>query len=391
MIDNKSPHYSKLTVGVRKKDMNILDWIGYVFGYVIFFGYKISGVYVVGLILFTIVVKLLMLPMSIKQQKTSAKQARIQPKIKELQEMYRSNPSKLQEEQQKLYQRENISMTSGCLPLLIQFPVIIGLYRAIVNPLTCVLHLSADKVNQALQFVTLPSENYYYKQSELINQFASIRDKVVSANIFTPTELTELDGLSNGAFNLFHINLLQTPTFNSILVLIPLLCFVTSIAMTLFTMRGANAAAAAGNGCTKWGMPVGMAAFSTWLAFTVPAAVGFYWIIQNVVSIIQTLLMNKFYNAQIMEAMDEAARFARREMEEEKVLEKYSGVDIEAVVLQLKAQNTAVQDDPKDKADHSIYEDIDAKNVIKINPNERVIKTGNATRAGNASSKKKKK
>ena len=109
------------------------------------------------------------------------------------------------------------------------------------------------------------------------------------------------------------------------------------------------------------------------------------------VSIIQTLLMNKFYNAQIMEAMDEAARFARREMEEEKVLEKYSGVDIEAVALQLKAQNTAVQDDPKDKADHSIYEDIDAKNVIKINPNERVIKTGNATRAGNASSKKKKK
>ena len=134
--------------------MNILDWIGYVFGYVIFFGYKISGVYVVGLILFTIVVKLLMLPMSIKQQKTSAKQARIQPKIKELQEMYRSNPSKLQEEQQKLYQRENISMTSGCLPLLIQFPVIIGLYRAIVNPLTCVLHLSADKVNQAKQKFT---------------------------------------------------------------------------------------------------------------------------------------------------------------------------------------------------------------------------------------------
>ena len=371
--------------------MNILDWIGYVFGYVIFFGYKISGVYVVGLVLFTIVVKLLMLPMSLKQQKTSAKQARLQPKIKELQEMYRNNPTKLQEEQQKLYQRENVSMTAGCLPLLIQFPIIIGLYRAIVNPLTCVLHLSADKVNQALQYVTLPSENYYYKQSALINQFASIRDRVVSANIFTPTELTELDGLSNGAFNLFHINLLETPAVNTILVLIPLLCFVTSVAMTLFTMRGSNTAAAGQNGCTKWGMPIGMAAFSTGLAFTVPAAVGFYWIIQNVVSIIQTLLMNKFYNAQIMEAMDEAARFARREIEEEKVLEKYGSIDILSVAAQLKAAHTEVPDDAKDKAAHSIYEDIDAKNVIKINPNERVIKTGNATRAGNASAKKKKK
>ena len=120
--------------------MNILDWIGYVFGYIIYFGYKISGIYVVGLLLFTIAVKLVMLPTSIKQQKTSAKQARLQPKIKELQEMYKNNPSKMQEEQQALYARENVSMFSGCLPMLIQFPVIIGLYQAIVNPLTCVLH-----------------------------------------------------------------------------------------------------------------------------------------------------------------------------------------------------------------------------------------------------------
>lgn len=369
--------------------MNILDWIGYVFGYVIFFGYKISGVYVVGLILFTIVVKLLMLPMSLKQQKTSIKQARIQPKIKELQEMYRNNPTKLQQEQQKLYARENISMTAGCLPLLIQFPVIIGLYQAIVNPLTCVLHLSVDKVNQAMQFVTLPNANYYYKQSELINQFASIRDQIVSANIFTEVELSEMDGLANGAFNLFRMNLLETPAMTSILVLIPILCFLSSIVMTLFTMHGSTASAGQ-SGCTKWGMPIGMAAFSTWLAFTVPAAVGLYWIIQNLVSILQTVLMNKFYNGPIMESMDEAARYARRENEEKKILDKYDRVDIRSVAAQLQAQNDAKTEQENAKTE-SIYEDIDAKNIIKINPNERVIKTGNATRAGNASVKKKKK
>ena len=141
--------------------MNILDYIGYVFGYVIFFGYKISGVYVVGLLLFTIVVKLLLLPSSLKQQKTSAKQARLAPKLKELQEMYKNNPTKLQEEQSALYARENVSMMSGCLPLLIQFPIIIGLYRAIVNPLTCVLHLSVDKVNRALEFITVSGNSYY--------------------------------------------------------------------------------------------------------------------------------------------------------------------------------------------------------------------------------------
>ena len=372
--------------------MNILDYIGYVFGYVIFFGYKISGVYVVGLLLFTIVVKLLLLPSSLKQQKTSAKQARLAPKLKELQEMYKNNPTKLQEEQSALYARENVSMMSGCLPLLIQFPIIIGLYRAIVNPLTCVLHLSVDKVNRALEFITV-SGNSYYKQSEFIRQFASVRDKIVNANIFTGKELDELDGLANGAFNLFHLNLLEMPTVNSILVIIPILCFVTSIAMTLFTMKGTGAATAGQPGCTKWGMPVAMAAFSTWIAFSVPGAVGLYWILQNLVAIAQTLLMNKYYNGDIMNAMDEAARYARRENEEEAVLQKFGGVDIHRAVKELEAAGADAADEEKDKKTKDIYDDIDAKNIVKVKPfdAQRVIKTGNAARAGNAGSTKKKK
>ena len=367
--------------------MGILDWIGYVFGYIIYFGYKISGIYVVGLLLFTIAVKLIMLPTSIKQQKTSAKQARLQPKIKEIQEMYKNNPTKMQEEQQALYARENVSMFSGCLPMLIQFPVIIGLYQAIVNPLTCVLHLSVDKVNEAMKFVTLP-ENAYYKQSELINQFASIRDKIVSANIFTQAELVELDGMANGAFNLFSLNLLESPSFTSALILIPIICFVSSMAMSLFMSKSSGASAQ--SGCSKWGMPIGMSAFSTWLAFSVPGAVGLYWILQNLVSILQSALMNKFYNAQIMNAMDEAARYARRENEEAVALEKYKAVNIHEVVAQLKERNDAEAAEKDNKKTVDIYESIDAKNIITIDPNQRVIKTGNAARAGVQTKKKKK-
>ncbi len=372
--------------------MNILDWIGYVFGYVIYFGYQISGAYVIGLILFTIVVKLVMLPMSLNQQRTNAKQARIQPKIRELQEIYRNNPTRLQEEQQALYARENISMMSGCLPMLIQLPVVLGLYRAIVNPLTNVLHLSVDKVNKLIALGGVDASKNYYAQSEIINLFPKIREQVEAAGIFTGGELAKLDQLSDGAFTLFGLNLLEMPALTSILVLIPVCCFISSMAMMMMTMK--NTAAAGQSGCAKWMTPVLMSGLTTWLAFSVPGAVGLYWIIQNLVGMVERALLNKFYNADIMEAADEAGRYARRELEEQKVMERFANVDIRAAALRLKERTDAEAAEKmaeKNAKTASIYDSIDAKNVVVINSNDRVIKTGNVARAGGSNSKKKKK
>lgn len=373
--------------------MNILDWIGYVFGYIIYFGYQISGLYVVGLILFTIAVKLVMLPMSLSQQRTSAKQARIQPKIKELQEMYRNNPTRLQEEQSALYARENISMFGGCWTMLIQFPVILGLYRAIVNPLTCVLHLSVDKVNKLVELAGA-NVNNYYKQSEVINLFPQVRDKVEAAGLFTANEMAQLDQLADGAFEMFGMNLLEMPTWTSWLVLIPLVCFISSIAMTLMTMK--SGAAASQEGCAKWGMPLVMSTMTAGIAFSVPGAVGLYWIIQNLVSMVQTMLLNKFYNADIMEASDEAGRYGRRELEEAKVLERFANVDIHDAAARMKVRADAKAEEKNAKT-ASIYDSIDAKNLMVIGTNntaannDKVIKTGNVARAGASTSKKKKK
>ncbi|MBQ9083190.1 MAG: YidC/Oxa1 family membrane protein insertase [Clostridia bacterium] len=374
--------------------MNILDWIGYVFGYVIYFGYQISGAYVIGLILFTIVVKLVMLPMSLNQQRTNAKQARIQPKIRELQEIYRNNPTRLQEEQQALYARENISLFGGCLPMLIQLPVIFGLYRAIMNPLTNVLHLSVDKVNKLIELSGVEVGKNGYIQSEIINLFPKIRDQVEAAGIFTANELAKLEQVSDGAFTLFGLNLLEMPSWSSLLLLIPVCCFISSMAMTLLTMK--NTAAAEQSGCAKWTTPVMMSALTTWLAFSVPGAVGLYWIIQNLVGMVERALLNKFYNGDIMEAADEAGRYARRELEEQKVMERFANVDIRAAAQRLKERTDAEAAEKmseKNAKTASIYDSIDAKNVIVVNNNnnDRVIKTGNVARAGGSKSKKKKK
>lgn len=366
--------------------MNILDYLGSLFGYIIFFGYKISGVYVVGILLFTIAVRLVMLPSSLKQQKTSAKQARLAPKIKELQEMYKNNPQKMQEEQQKLYARENANPMSGCLPLLIQFPVIIGLYSAITKPLMCVLHMSVDKVNAALQLVGLDKAGY--GQLDFISKFASLREQVVASNIFDATEIAELDGLANGAFNLFGINLLGTPSFSNIsmLILIPILCFVSSMAMSLI-MNKTSAQQQTGGGCMKWGMPIFMSVFSTAIAFSVPGAVGLYWIFSNLASILQTVIMNKYYNMWIMNAQEEAARYARRENEESAMLAKFGGVNIRAAFESLRKANEAAAQQEETKPAEKAKAPAEKSAPYG---NDKVIKTGNAARAGQTAQKKKK-
>ena len=103
------------------------------FGWLLHWIYEFIGSYGWSLILFTILVRLLMFPLSVSQQNGSAKQARLQPKIAKIRQRYAGNQVKMNEEMQKLYDRENYNMMSisGCLPLLIQFPIIIGLFGVI--------------------------------------------------------------------------------------------------------------------------------------------------------------------------------------------------------------------------------------------------------------------
>ena len=167
-----------------------------------------------------------------------------------------------------------------------------------------------------------------------------------------------------------------------------------AMAANLLTLQ--NTAAAEQSGCAKWTTPVMMSALTTWLAFSVPGAVGLYWIIQNLVGMVERALLNKFYNGDIMEAADEAGRYARRELEEQKVMERFANVDIRAAAQRLKERTDAEAAEKmseKNAKTASIYDSIDAKNVIVVNNNnnDRVIKTGNVARAGGSKSKKKKK
>ncbi|QXM07021.1 YidC/Oxa1 family membrane protein insertase [Crassaminicella indica] len=103
-------------------------------GYLLLYLYKLIGNYGISIILFTVIVKLVLLPLTIKQLKSTKEMAKIQPKLKELQEKYKNDKEKLNIKTMELYKEHKINPMGGCLPLLIQIPIIFGLFSVLRTP-----------------------------------------------------------------------------------------------------------------------------------------------------------------------------------------------------------------------------------------------------------------
>lgn len=294
--------------------MQIFSFIGNWFGYLLWFFYELVKNYGVAIILFTIVVKLIMFPSSIKQQKSMAQNTRLAAKQKELQEKYGNDKMKLSEETQKLYEKENINPMGGCLPMILPLIVLMGIYWAVVNPLTNTLHLASSDVNAATQMLSqipgFSGYNSFYGEIEIIKHFNELKEFLP----FSAADMARVEFFSRG-FNMLGLDLLGTPMgspFSSMLWLIPVLSLVTSVGSQMITMK------MQGNtmqGCMKWMMYL-MPLFTAYIAYTVPAAVGFYWIISTVISFLQTVILQRFYNVKVISAKQEAARVVLREQEE---------------------------------------------------------------------------
>lgn len=114
------------------------------FGYVLNFIYKYVNNYGLAIILFTLLLRLILLPINLKQQKTMKKSAKIQGKLRELQDKYSNDPTRLNEEMRNLYAEEHMSPFSGCLSSILQFIIIISMFFLISNPLTYMKKIPAD-------------------------------------------------------------------------------------------------------------------------------------------------------------------------------------------------------------------------------------------------------
>lgn len=304
----------------------IFNFFGNILGYLLWFFYTLIQNYGVAIILFTLVLKIVMFPFSINQQKSMAANSKMAVKQKELQKKYGNDKVKLQEETQKLYDKEGINPASGCLTTFIPFPIMIGLFYTVQNPLANALHLSADGIAKAVEMLRqIPglgaSFSAQYAQIEIVKHFAQLKPQLT---MFSAAELTKIESFSHG-FQFMGLNLLDTPSdganifgtlFRSNLWVIPVLCLATSLVTQYFMMK-MQPGMQQQQGCMK-GMLYLMPLFSAWLACTMPAAVGFYWIISTIFGFLQTIILNIWYSPADLNAKAEAQRVALLEENESK-------------------------------------------------------------------------
>lgn len=268
--------------------------------------------YFLAIVIFTVVTRLLLLPLNIKQQKTMARTTRLQPKIKKIQNKYPDpkDRNKLNQEMQDLYAREGHNpMQMGCGPMVFQMVFLMGIIGIIYYPLAYVLGMSGVNENsQAIYDVILPiyqsitgnaDAKITYFQLNLLENFDAYKDALVAGfpDIFT-AEKCEAISVYREGMNLFGLDMTAVPHWkDGIIVIIPILCLVTSLASSAVStiIQKKNNPAAAQQQQQMMLMMLMMPFFSFYISFKVTAAVGFYWIISNLVAILQQIFIFKQY------------------------------------------------------------------------------------------------
>lgn len=269
----------------------MFDFIYQGLGYVIRFCYYTIGFesYALALLWFALIVKIVLLPFGIKQQKNQIKGAKLRPKMYAIERKYagatdRVSLQKKQEEIMAMQQKEGYSPLSGCLPMLIQFPLILILYRIIQRPLSYICMLGKDAVQSLATTVGLKPEN----EIEILGKV--LKDGVEN--------FPELAGITLPNFSLFGvIDLASRPVFWSWALVIPVVVFASQF-FTMKLSRWLNPMMAAQNQTKESQMSMkimdlAMPAMTLFLAFSLPSALGLYWFFQAILGILQMLLLAK--------------------------------------------------------------------------------------------------
>lgn len=227
-----------------------------IFGYLLGMIFQFVQDYGISIILFTLITKLILMPFTIKQIKSSKEMSALQPKIKEIQDKYKGNQEKQNQLLMELYKEHNYNPLSGCLPLLIQFPIIIGLFTALRQPETYVFINNPELLARATQdfFLWVPN----LSQPDLIKNI-----------------------IPNG------------PEW---LITLPGLLPITSAVLTYFQMKSMNAAQTTSNAAQNTQLKVMQTIFPVMILLwgkTMSAGLILYWTVGNIFQIGQQYFMNR--------------------------------------------------------------------------------------------------
>lgn len=298
--------------------MAIFNFFGSLLGYLLWALYTVFRNYGVAIILFTIILKVVMFPLSVKQQKSMSAQTKLADKQKELQQRYANNQQKYNDELMKLYEKEGVNPGSGCLMTLLPFPIMLGIFYSVIMPLSNTLHIASDTIAQATDYISrIPgvasaSGLGLYQELQIIKHFDVLKPNLT---MFSADDIDKIEFFSKG-FRFLGLDLLASPqgsSFLTFLWIIPVFSLVFSFGTQFYTSKSMGNGTQ--TGCTKAMMYV-FPLISVYWAFIMPAAVGMYNIVSMLASFLQTLIMNKYFSAEQLAVRKEASRAVAMEIAE---------------------------------------------------------------------------
>lgn len=311
--------------------------IGYPLGWVMWLMYQITENYAWSIVIFTLIIKIILFPLSVKQQKSSAAMAAFQPKLEKLKKQYANNQQKLQEEQMKLYSEEGINPMASCLPLFIQLPILYGVFDVVYRPITHIIRASKDVIAQATEItkglltdVSKETLSNFNNRPEIYIVKEVQKNPDAFASLNNPEFVEEVTNFNNklfGIVDLGDIPTLKPEVWNTaaiILILIPFMSGIIQLIMTVYSQirskrLNPDAPSMAGMNIMLYVMPV----FSVWIAFSFPAGIGFYWTMSSLFSFVQSIILYKIYTPEYVAKLVEKDKEKRKHKKRPNMMERY--------------------------------------------------------------------
>ena len=281
-----------------------------IFGYLLEFLYNTINNYGLAIILFTVIIKLLLLPLSIKQQRTMKKSSELQEKMKTIQFKYKNDPEKMNQEIMNLYKTENMSPFSGCITAIVQFLLLLSIFYLVRSPLTFMEKVPSENINNYISQLQEDGRSIsnVYPEIDLIREYNWLKEK--------NPEDANVDKL-NLKMNFLGLDLSKIPQQNMTdytVYIIPVLYILSSfISIKMTTAKQAKMSqenkksvidAETGeevkeenemdtimqtNQMMSWMMPI----MSISIAFVAPLGLALYWLINNLLMIAERIILDK--------------------------------------------------------------------------------------------------
>ncbi len=283
--------------------------------------------YIFAILLLAVLFEIVLLPFAIKQQKNSIKQARLRPKEMAIRKKYagrddKPTQQKMTQEIQELYQKEGYNPLSGCLPLLIQFPLLIALYNVVIDPLKYICGFDTELINTIYGYAGIdPSRGGTMALLSKIKTigyetFSPLSGEGFTEEVFNTLPELTVFGLDLSTMPMSCLNVESISTLTGWLVLsVPIITFLAyffSMKMTRKLSYQPTTDNQAQMGCSNKVMDIVMPLFSVFISFGVPAALGVYWIFKSLIGVVKQVIL--YYAMPLPKFTEEDYKNAEKEV-----------------------------------------------------------------------------